>query len=219
MMVGEQPGDKEDLAGRPFVGPAGMVLDRALLEIGVERRSIYLTNAVKHFKSEARGRGRLHKSPNRSEIKACRWWLDREIAATAPHFVVALGATAAFALMGRTGGPGAGARPTPALVGRARRHGDDPPVGNPAILRRRRAPRNVRSFCRRSPVGGPSGRDERSASSIFQTWRARAMMQSGDSASSVGLTWQGAFAGSLCGRGRPMPRAPRADILLQASPL
>lgn len=102
MMVGEQPGDKEDLAGRPFVGPAGMVLDRALLEIGVERRSIYLTNAVKHFKSEARGRGRLHKSPNRSEIKACRWWLDREIAATAPHFVVALGATAAFALMGRT---------------------------------------------------------------------------------------------------------------------
>jgi DNA polymerase len=102
MMVGEQPGDKEDLAGRPFVGPAGAVLDRALLEIGVERGSIYLTNAVKHFKSEARGRGRLHKSPNRGEIKACRWWLDREIATTAPQFVVALGATAAFALMGRT---------------------------------------------------------------------------------------------------------------------
>ena len=102
MMVGEQPGDQEDVAGRPFVGPAGTVLDRALLEIGLERDSIYLTNAVKHFKSEARGRGRLHKSPNRGEIKACRWWLDREIAATEPDFVVALGATAAFALMGRT---------------------------------------------------------------------------------------------------------------------
>jgi len=102
MMVGEQPGDKEDLAGRPFVGPAGAVLDRALLEIGVERSSIYLTNAVKHFKSEPRGKRRLHKSPNHGEIKACRWWLDREIAATAPELVVALGATAAFALMGRT---------------------------------------------------------------------------------------------------------------------
>ena len=102
MMVGEQPGGKEDLAGRPFVGPAGMVLDRALLAIGLERGSIYLTNAVKHFKSEPHGRGRLRKAPNRSEIRACRWWLDREIAATAPHFVVALGASAAFALMGRT---------------------------------------------------------------------------------------------------------------------
>ncbi len=102
MMVGEQPGDKEDFAGRPFVGPAGMVLDRALLEIGVERRSIYLTDAVKHFKYETRGRGRLRKSPNRDEIRACRWWLDREIAAASPRLIVALGASAAFALMGRT---------------------------------------------------------------------------------------------------------------------
>jgi uracil-DNA glycosylase family protein len=102
MMVGEQPGDKEDIAGRPFVGPAGQVLDRALAEIGLDRGSVYVTNAVKHFKNEPRGKRRLHKRPERGEIQACRWWLDLELGVVKPKLVVALGATAAFALMGRT---------------------------------------------------------------------------------------------------------------------
>jgi uracil-DNA glycosylase family protein len=102
MMVGEQPGDKEDIAGRPFVGPAGQMLDRALAEIGLDRGSVYVTNAVKHFKNEPRGKRRLHKRPDSREIQACRWWLDLELDALKPKFVVALGATAAFALMGRT---------------------------------------------------------------------------------------------------------------------
>ena len=101
MMVGEQPGDKEDIAGRPFVGPAGQMLDRALAEIGLDRGSVYVTNAVKHFKNEPRGKRRLHKRPDSREIQACRWWLDLELDALKPKFVVALGATAAFALMGR----------------------------------------------------------------------------------------------------------------------
>jgi uracil-DNA glycosylase len=102
MMVGEQPGDKEDLAGRPFVGPAGLVLDRALAEAGIERTAIYVTNAVKHFKNESRGKRRLHKRPARGDIEACRWWLEKEIVAVDPQLVVALGASAASALMGRT---------------------------------------------------------------------------------------------------------------------
>jgi len=102
MMVGEQPGDKEDIAGRPFVGPAGQVLDRALAEIGLDRASVYVTNAVKHFKNEPRGKRRLHKRADRAEIQACRWWLDLELDVLKPKFVVALGAPAAFALMGRT---------------------------------------------------------------------------------------------------------------------
>jgi uracil-DNA glycosylase family protein len=102
MMVGEQPGDKEDIAGRPFVGPAGQVLDRALAEIRLDRGSVYVTNAVKHFKNEPRGKRRLHKRPDHGEIQACRWWLDLELGAVKPKLVVALGATAAFALMGRT---------------------------------------------------------------------------------------------------------------------
>src|SRR6267154_6242868 len=76
MLVGEQPGDKEDIAGRPFVGPAGQLLDRALAEIGLDRGSVYVTNAVKHFKNEPRGKRRLHKRPDSREIQACRWWLD-----------------------------------------------------------------------------------------------------------------------------------------------
>jgi len=102
VMVGEQPGDSEDKLGRPFVGPAGKLLDRALNEIGLDRSSVYVTNAVKHFKNEPRGKRRLHKRPNREEIVACRWWLDRELAVLKHSFVVALGATAAFALMGRS---------------------------------------------------------------------------------------------------------------------
>ena len=99
MLIGEQPGDQEDLVGRPFVGPAGKVLDRALEAAGIERAAIYITNAVKHFKNEPRGKRRLHKKPDTSEIDACRWWLDNELALIEPAVAVALGATAARALL------------------------------------------------------------------------------------------------------------------------
>src|SRR5215213_6290316 len=99
MLVGEQPGDKEDLAGRPFVGPAGRVLDEALEEAGIDRSRVYVTNAVKHFKWEARGKRRRHKRPDAAEIAACRPWLDREIDLVRPQVVVCLGATAAQALL------------------------------------------------------------------------------------------------------------------------
>ncbi len=101
MMVGEQPGDKEDLLGRPFVGPAGAVLDKALVAAGIERVDIYLTNIVKHFKWEPRGKRRLHKKPNALEISACRPWLQAEINAVKPQVLVLLGATAAQGIMGR----------------------------------------------------------------------------------------------------------------------
>ena len=101
MMVGEQPGDQEDLAGKPFVGPAGKILDRALVDAGVERKKVYMTNAVKHFKNEPRGKKRLHKRPNRGEIEVCRYWLGREIALVQPRLIVALGVTAAETLAGR----------------------------------------------------------------------------------------------------------------------
>jgi uracil-DNA glycosylase len=101
MFVGEQPGDKEDIAGRPFVGPAGRILDRALVDAGIEREDTYVTNAVKHFKNEPRGKRRIHKKPNASEIEQCRWWLEREIAIVKPVLLVALGATAARTLLGR----------------------------------------------------------------------------------------------------------------------
>jgi len=99
MLIGEQPGDQEDLAGRPFVGPAGKVLDRALEGAGIERAAIYITNAVKHFKNEPRGKRRLHKKPDTSEIDACCWWLDNELELIEPAVTVALGATAARALL------------------------------------------------------------------------------------------------------------------------
>jgi len=101
MLIGEQPGDQEDLAGRPFVGPAGKVLDRALEAAGIECEAIYITNAVKHFKNEPRGKRRLHKKPDTSEIDACRWWLDNELALIEPAVAVALGATAARALLSK----------------------------------------------------------------------------------------------------------------------
>lgn len=102
MLVGEQPGDHEDKTGRPFVGPAGRLLDRALEAAGLDRSQIYLTNAVKHFKHELRGKRRLHRKPNIGEVKACRWWFNHEIAAVRPKLVVALGATAARSVMNRT---------------------------------------------------------------------------------------------------------------------
>jgi len=101
MIVGEQPGDQEDLAGRPFVGPAGQVLDAALGEAGIDRSDVYVTNAVKHFKHEPRGKRRLHKTPNAGEVTACRWWLDAERRLVRPRVVLALGATAGLALLGR----------------------------------------------------------------------------------------------------------------------
>lgn len=101
MIVGEQPGDQEDLAGRPFVGPAGQVLDAALAEAGIDRSDVYLTNAVKHFKHEPRGKRRLHKTPNAGEVQACRWWLDAERRLVRPKVVLALGATAGLAILGR----------------------------------------------------------------------------------------------------------------------
>ena len=102
VLIGEQPGDQEDLAGLPFVGPAGQVLDRALVEAGLDRRRLYITNAVKHFKFEPRGKRRIHQKPNNAEIDQCRWWLDRELAIVRPRVIVALGATAARTLLGRT---------------------------------------------------------------------------------------------------------------------
>ena len=101
MFVGEQPGDREDREGKPFVGPAGRVLDEALEEAGIERRRVYITNAVKHFKWKPQGKRRLHQKPNAAEINACRPWLDGEIATVKPHLLVLLGATAAQALLGR----------------------------------------------------------------------------------------------------------------------
>jgi DNA polymerase len=100
MLVGEQPGDAEDLSGHPFVGPAGKLLDRALEEAGIDRGSVYVTNVVKHFKWEPRGKRRIHKKPRASEIGACRPWLDVEIALVKPRVIVCLGATAAQALLG-----------------------------------------------------------------------------------------------------------------------
>ncbi len=101
MLVGEQPGDQEDLAGRPFVGPAGKVLDAALAEAGLDRGQVYVTNAVKHFKFEPRGKRRIHQKPDSSEIAACRFWLDIELAEVAPALAVLMGATAARAVLGR----------------------------------------------------------------------------------------------------------------------
>jgi DNA polymerase len=109
MLVGEQPGDREDRVGKPFVGPAGRVLDRALQDAGIDRADVFITNAVKHFKHEQRGKRRLHKRPNAYEIERCRWWLDLERALVKPAVVVALGATAARAILGR-----------PVAIGRAR---------------------------------------------------------------------------------------------------
>ena len=101
MLVGEQPGDKEDLAGKPFVGPAGQMLDRALEQAGIERKKVYVTNAVKHFKFVPRGKIRLHQKPNTAEIRACRPWYERELASIKPDLVVAMGATAAQSVFGK----------------------------------------------------------------------------------------------------------------------
>lgn len=99
--VGEQPGDQEDLQGRPFVGPAGQLLDRAMEETGIDRKEVYVTNAVKHFKFEERGKKRIHQKPTAGEVKHYRWWLEKELELVHPKLVVALGATAVLALAGK----------------------------------------------------------------------------------------------------------------------
>jgi DNA polymerase len=101
MLVGEQPGDKEDLAGKPFVGPAGRLLDQALADAGIAREKAFVTNAVKHFKYEPRGKRRLHKKPNAGEIDRCRWWYQQELAIVKPAVIVALGLTATRAVFGK----------------------------------------------------------------------------------------------------------------------
>jgi len=111
LFVGEQPGDQEDLQGRPFVGPAGQLFDRALAQAGIDRGTVYVTNAVKHFKYEPRGKRRIHQRPNTAEIRACHPWLASELAVVRPRLIVALGATAARALFGR---------PTPVAKNRGR---------------------------------------------------------------------------------------------------
>jgi uracil-DNA glycosylase family protein len=111
MVVGEQPGDQEDLAGRPFVGPAGQVLDAGLERAGAPRAEVYITNAVKHFKHELRGKRRLHKTPGVGEVRACRWWLEAERRFVRPRVIVALGSTAGLAVFGR---------PTPVGANRGR---------------------------------------------------------------------------------------------------
>jgi DNA polymerase len=100
MLLGEQPGDQEDLAGKPFVGPAGKILDRALEEAGIKRDEVYVTNTVKHFKWEPRGKRRIHQKPNSREIAACRPWLEAELQLVRPKLLVCLGATAAQAILG-----------------------------------------------------------------------------------------------------------------------
>jgi len=102
MLVGEQPGDREDKQGHPFVGPAGRILDRAIVDAGIERKQVFVTNAVKHFKFEPRGKRRLHKKPNAGEIDACRWWLDLERTILRPRVIVAMGTTAARGVLGRS---------------------------------------------------------------------------------------------------------------------
>jgi len=100
MLVGEQPGDSEDVAGKPFVGPAGKIMDRALEEVGIDRKQVYVTNAVKHFKWEPRGKRRIHQKPNSREVAACRPWLEAELRLVKPKLVVALGSTAGQAIFG-----------------------------------------------------------------------------------------------------------------------
>jgi uracil-DNA glycosylase len=123
MFVGEQPGDQEDLAGRPFVGPAGQMFDRALAEAGIDRTRVYVSNAVKHFKFEQRGKRRIHSKPGAGEIEACRWWIDQERAIVAPEMTIALGATAARSLFGK-----------PMTIGKSRGQRLELPGGGPAWI-------------------------------------------------------------------------------------
>ena len=154
MFVGEQPGDQEDLKGRPFVGPAGKLLDQALDEAGIDRDQVYVTNVVKHFNFEPRGKRRIHKKPNAEHIAACRPWLEAEIEQVKPEVIVCLGATAAQAILGGQGLPSA--RPTLPLPPRPERDRHGPPVVDPASPRRRGQTRGHARVRGGSGSGGPS---------------------------------------------------------------
>ena len=139
MFVGEQPGDQEDSTGRPFVGPAGRVLDRALAEAGIDRAEVYVTNVVKHFKWEPRGKRRIHKKPNAAEIGACRPWLRDRDRCRQAGALVCLGATAAQALLGRDFKVVAATGRAGGVVARRHCHRDDPSVRDPSRAGRRRS--------------------------------------------------------------------------------
>ena len=149
MLVGEQPGDQEDLAGRPFVGPAGRELDKALAEAGFDRSEIYVTNVVKHFKWEPRGKRRIHKKPNATEISACRPWLETEIALVKPQALVCLGATAAQALLGRDFKVSERRGDRRRLAARADRRRNGSPVEHSPRPRRRIAEGRTKALCQR----------------------------------------------------------------------
>jgi DNA polymerase len=168
VLVGEQPGDREDLEGHPFVGPAGRVLDEALEAAGIDRSAVYVTNAVKHFKWQPRGKRRIHQRPNRSEVLACRRWLDAELEALAPAVVVALGATAGQALWGSSFRVGAArgqvleleGRPAvatihPSAVLRARGSGDGADVLFADLVEDLRRASGIRPRARSTAAPGP----------------------------------------------------------------
>jgi uracil-DNA glycosylase len=167
LVVGEQPGNSEDLEGAPFVGSAGRLLDRALVDAGIERNEVYVTNVVKHFKwRRARtGKKRIHDKPNRGEVEACRPWLDAEVARIGPELIVCLGATAAQAILG-----------TAFRVTRERGVADDPPVGG-AARAGRRARRGVRRPGRRPPRGRRVASDF-GATAYCSRWRRRTLRRS-----------------------------------------
>jgi DNA polymerase len=154
MLVGEQPGDKEDLSGKPFVGPAGRVLDRALEDAGIPRGEVFVTNAVKHFKHEMRGKRRLHKRPNAHEIERCKIWLDTERAIVKPVAIVALGATAARSLLGRSVTITKARRQDFAPCRRHRLLRHHPPLVPAADRGRSRQAAGIREFRRRPAASG-----------------------------------------------------------------
>ena len=153
MMVGEQPGDREDLEGRPFVGPAGRVLDKALEEVGIDRDLVYMTNVVKHFKWRPRGKRRIHQKPNAEEIRACRPWLESELALVKPRVLVCLGSVAAQALLGRQFRVTRERGRFVESAARRARDRDGAPVLHPARRRRGGSPHRNGRF-RSRPAGG-----------------------------------------------------------------
>jgi DNA polymerase len=154
MLVGEQPGDEEDRAGRPFVGPAGKLLSRALSDAGFRPADIFVTNAVKHFSFELRGKRRIHKTPTQRQVAACQHWLEREIAGIHPRVIVALGATALAAVMGKTTRRRQGARIRAATARGPARGCDVPSLGGTARARRGGARTTVRRAGRRPAARG-----------------------------------------------------------------
>ena len=163
MLVGEQPGDQEDLAGRPFVGPAGKVLDAALAEAGLDRSRVYVTNAVKHFKFEPRGKRRIHQKPDSAEIAACRFWLDIELAEVRPALTVLMGATAARAVLGRTVTIGRERGRPIAPLGDAAGAGDGASVVSAAPAGRGGEAARIRGVRAGPPARGPARRLERNS--------------------------------------------------------